>query len=534
MPLIPKRFYSYLILDVLKQFGITAMILVVVIAFGAAIKPLSSDQLLSGWDTVKYLLLAIVPMLQFAIPFSAAFATTLVLHRMSQDNEITAIALSGQSYVRILSPVIAFGVCLTITLVVLTQLVIPKFVGMMATAMTADLPKLLTQSIKQHTPFVQGDLVIWAEDIYLDQDNADDRMVLEHVAVAKRDKSGEAEMYLTASAALVDVERVDSSSSLYVMAKDATQWTRGEGNAGVLRGAKKTNVMQGIELPSIAHARPSSLSMFELLALTENERAFPEVNHAALHLQSTLEKKTILEAMSSTISNNDELVLHSQSGGRTFALRANRLVGNNFKGDVTINVTNATGDETKLVPSSVRTIFDTNEEGFVNSVTLQMKNVLVGAGEEGENVRSELVIPNLSIEGMAFHSGEIQSVAELIEQTEGEEKGTVHAARKRLDTSLTNMHNQILGRVNQRFALSLLPLLIVLLGSVMAIRNATLPPLVVYSKVFGPAIVALLLVFAGGQMVRDNRIVQGFIVMWCGNLVVMAMVLRHWLILRKT
>ena len=54
------------------------------------------------------------------------------------------------------------------------------------------------------------------------------------------------------------------------------------------------------------------------------------------------------------------------------------------------------------------------------------------------------------------------------------------------------------------------------------IRNAMLPPLVVYSKVFGPAIVALLLVFAGGQMVRDNRIIQGFLVMWSGNLAVLA------------
>ncbi|MCH2147703.1 MAG: LptF/LptG family permease, partial [Phycisphaerales bacterium] len=329
MPLIPKRFYTYLILDVLKQFAITALILVVVIAFGAAIKPLSSDQLISGWDTVKYLMLALVPMLQFAIPFSAAFATTLVLHRMSQDNEIVAIALCGQSYVRILSPVIAFGICLTISLVVLTQLVIPKFVGMMASAMTADLPRLLTQSIKQHTPFVQGDLVIWAEDIYLDQDNQDERMVLEHVAVAKRDQRGEAEMYLTASAALVDVERVDTASSMYVMAKDATQWTRGEGNAGILRGAKKTNVNQGIELPSIAHARPSSLTMFELITLKDNERRFPEVNRAASNLQTALQKQAILQTMSSLLESTNQIEFISQSGGRTFVLHADRIAGQN-------------------------------------------------------------------------------------------------------------------------------------------------------------------------------------------------------------
>ena len=534
MPLIPKRFYTYLILDVLKQFAITALILVVVIAFGAAIKPLSSDQLISGWDTVKYLMLALVPMLQFAIPFSAAFATTLVLHRMSQDNEIVAIALCGQSYVRILSPVIAFGICLTISLVVLTQLVIPKFVGMMASAMTADLPRLLTQSIKQHTPFVQGDLVIWAEDIYLDQDNQDERMVLEHVAVAKRDQRGEAEMYLTASAALVDVERVDTASSMYVMAKDATQWTRGEGNAGILRGAKKTNVNQGIELPSIAHARPSSLTMFELITLKDNERRFPEVNRAASNLQTALQKQAILQTMSSLLESTNQIEFISQSGGRTFVLHADRIAGQNFNGALNVLVTNATGDQTTLVPSSARAIFETNDDGFVTSVTLHMKKVLVGAGEEGENVRSELVIPSLTVEGIEFLQQDERSVNDMLAEATSAEKGVVYSASNRLKTSLTNMNNQILGRVNQRFALSLLPLLIVLLGSVLAIRNAVLPPLVVYSKVFGPAIVALLLVFAGGQMVRDNRIIQGFLVMWSGNLVVLGMVIMHWLRLRKT
>ena len=133
-----------------------------------------------------------------------------------------------------------------------------------------------------------------------------------------------------------------------------------------------------------------------------------------------------------------------------------------------------------------------------------------------------------------FVQQDTQSVSDLLALTKDAEKGTVYSASNRLKTSLTKMNNQILGRVNQRFALSMLPLLIVLLGSLMAIRNAMLPPLVVYSKVFGPAIIALLLVFAGGQMVRDNRILQGFLVMWSGNLAVLAMVLTHWLRLRKT
>ena len=116
----PWRFYRYMLADVLRQFSITAVILVIVIAFGAAIKPLSSDSLLTGWDTFKYLAFAVVPMLQFALPFAAAFAATMGLHRMAQDNELNAMAVSGQSYVRLLAPMALFGVILTLIVALLT------------------------------------------------------------------------------------------------------------------------------------------------------------------------------------------------------------------------------------------------------------------------------------------------------------------------------------------------------------------------------------------------------------------------------
>ena len=108
----PWRFYRYMLVDVLRQFAITAVILVVVIAFGATIKPLSNGGLLTGWDTLKYLALAIVPMLQFALPFAAAFAATICLHRMAQDNEIIAMSVSGQSYTKLLAPMAFLGVYL--------------------------------------------------------------------------------------------------------------------------------------------------------------------------------------------------------------------------------------------------------------------------------------------------------------------------------------------------------------------------------------------------------------------------------------
>src|SRR5436189_6437075 len=123
----PWLLYRYILRDLLRVVGLTASVLVTVIAFGATIKPLANDTLLDAAQTAKYLGLAIVPMLQFALPFAAGFGATLSLHRMTIDNEIQAMSASGISYRRILLPSAALGLTLTLVMVVLTQWVLPQF-----------------------------------------------------------------------------------------------------------------------------------------------------------------------------------------------------------------------------------------------------------------------------------------------------------------------------------------------------------------------------------------------------------------------
>ncbi len=93
----PRLLFRYFLRELLRVFGISAAVLVLVIAFGAAIKPLAADDLFGPLQTAKFILLAIVPMLQFALPFAAGFAATLVLHRMTGDNEILAAAVGGSA-----------------------------------------------------------------------------------------------------------------------------------------------------------------------------------------------------------------------------------------------------------------------------------------------------------------------------------------------------------------------------------------------------------------------------------------------------
>ena len=343
--------------DVLRQFATTTLILVVVIAFGAAIKPLSSGSLISGWDTMKYLALAMVPMLQFALPFAAAFAVTISLHRMAQDNEFVAMSVSGQSYLRLLAPMCVFGITLTITVAILTQSIIPTFIGRMADAMTSDLPRLLANSIKQHTPFVQGDLIIWAEDIYLDSKSDDERMALDHVAVAKIDENSRAKMYLTASAALVDVQRMNNQTSMY------------------LRGAREGRLTHAIELQSMSNRRPSSLTRSELLHLRTEPDKYPRVANAAIDLRSVMNRLNFLEVLHQKFNETDSITCVTLPGGRKFVIQAKAMRNGTFVPPITVESIRGTGDSSILVPNSAKFIVDQLENGDVDSVTLQMNDV---------------------------------------------------------------------------------------------------------------------------------------------------------------
>src|SRR4030095_1077226 len=112
IPDMPWLLYRMMLVDLLRVIGLTAGVLVTVIAFGATIKPLTNDRLLEASQTFKYLLAVMLPMLQFALPFAAGFGATLALHRMTADNEIQAMAVSGLSYRRIIVPIIALGLAL--------------------------------------------------------------------------------------------------------------------------------------------------------------------------------------------------------------------------------------------------------------------------------------------------------------------------------------------------------------------------------------------------------------------------------------
>ena len=80
--MMPWRLYRYILGELLKQVLLTTMILVTIIAFGAVIKPLAGDTILTPAQAIKFVGLAMIPMLA-TIPMDGA--QTAAAHCGSQS-----------------------------------------------------------------------------------------------------------------------------------------------------------------------------------------------------------------------------------------------------------------------------------------------------------------------------------------------------------------------------------------------------------------------------------------------------------------
>ncbi len=161
---LPRTLWRSMALEMLRLVGVSAAVLVTLIAFGGAVKPLSDGSLRAG-DALKYILLAIPPMLAYALPFAGGFAATLTYHRVASDLEHVAAYAGGVSHRALLAPALGVGLLCAGTLTVLNEEVIPRFLRQMQVMVTADVARLLGQRLERGQSVEAGGMQIYADQI---------------------------------------------------------------------------------------------------------------------------------------------------------------------------------------------------------------------------------------------------------------------------------------------------------------------------------------------------------------------------------
>jgi len=517
----------YILGDVTRLVLLTTGVLVTVIAFGAAIKPLAHDNLLTAGQTAKYIGLAIVPMLQFALPFAAGFASTMSLHRMANDNEIVAAASSGVSYQRILMPIFALGIVLTVLMALLTQSIVPRFWSLAERAVAMDVTRIFQASIQRGEPFQFGDRQIYADEVLVEMNPADTevdtRLILLRVVAAQIDGDGRIEREVTANTAVVDVYRHPDVTYVKLSMLDTVAY---DPDAGMLAWAERID-SRTIVIQSTRHRDCRHLSGLELMRTHADPDLYDSVQSRRRALGEALRDGRLWSQIHGRLREEGRIELASgASDGPKFIVAADRLVDGVFTRDdgAAVEITQRIGDRSvrRLRSSSPR--LDRHVGRPDDPVTFDL---VLGASDvtdfgppESTNRRREITLENLVISPLVADDLTALSSPELLALAHAGGADVTRSAKNRaarLETKIKTMRWEIKGRLLKRFAVSLTALLLVLLGATLAMWLRESLPLTIYLWAFLPSILDLVFISGGEQMMREGNLAVGAVVMWSGN-----------------
>jgi lipopolysaccharide export LptBFGC system permease protein LptF len=535
--LMPLTLYRSMLGDLLRVLALTTAVLVTVIAFGATIKPFADDELLTPAQTAKYALLVTIPMLQYALPFAAAFATTIVFQRMTADNEVLAAAVSGVSYRTLLLPIFALGAVLLIAMILLTQWVVPHFWGVLYQAFARDTIKLFQASIERREPFELEGIQIYADRLVPDEspqpsDQPQDasspvrdlRFVLHGVAVAELDENGRAASDITASRAVIDIYRLPTETRLNMAMRDAVAF-KGE----MLSRVPTMRLAQPIVIPNITHRDLNAMSWRQLRRLRSEPDLDWRVEDSKRDVADGLQELQIMQSLRERLRDGGRVQLRGQ-GDVIYIIRAGDLVENKLAPgeQALIVVEQHSGGRPRLRLEAPRAEIDlaVGATWRLPAFDLVLQNPTIHDLEGGgrPNARQRVMLTGLIPPDEAREDYMAMTSPMLLERA-GEFTDVPDNIRDRfhkLQDRLGKLQLEVSSKQQRRFALSVTAPLLLVLGSLLAMWMKNTLPLAIFIWSFLPAILDVILISGGAELIDEGQKIAGMGMLWSGNVLLLA------------
>jgi lipopolysaccharide export LptBFGC system permease protein LptF len=523
----PGILFRMILGDLLRVLAATTAVLVTVIAFGAAVKPLAAG-LLGPEDVFRYSLLATVPMLQFALPFSAAFAGVVVFHRMANDLELVAMSASGISWRRILAAPLALGAVLTVVMAILVDAAVPAFWLAMRRLVADDLTRLFVTQVERGEAIAVGDTQIYADSAGRVEPPAGnktiERLVLTGVA-AIQFEGGEPLREFTARAATVDFYREGEDGYLKLVLADATILNRGD---RALAGSRVVRP-EAIELERTLQTGPKGLRFLELLELARNPEGNSPVRNQRRLLTEALDGIDLARCLAASAGGSGAVTL-SGGGDERWLLENARFEG--------ARVLPRTGEGLSVRPLG---------RGGASRLVAPEAMIEMAGGGRGEPIRVDLVLPAARIRGEGDDSaprpvrvpgltvescprfdreglplGTLLETADAAASSGEPGAATVELHADGVRHSVGRTHQEIRARIVQRIATALTAIAMLLAGVTGAIWLRNAMPLTVYFATFIPSIATILLISSGEQVLKSGAGAWGVALAFSGVLALFA------------
>ncbi|MEE2680967.1 MAG: LptF/LptG family permease [Planctomycetota bacterium] len=538
----PWLLWRYTCVELLKVMLLTTSVIVVVIAFGATIKPLVQNQI-DPLDVGKYAFLASVPMLQFALPFSAGFAATIVMHRMTSDNEILVMSVSGVPYRRIFAPAMILGLVLTVVMFLLVNFVIPRFWGMLQEMVARDVTRIFTSTIEKGEAISIDRTQLFADEVIVPdtppKTGADQRLVLLGVAALEQDDAGAPRSEFTARYATVDIYHQDQDALLKLALVDATIYRPDDGSLIFVPRA----IPQAVRLGKDVTSGPKTRSLFELLELRADCTEFPYIAREREALQRELVVSDLWNCLGGQFDATSRLDFISNRGIERISISDVAFDGDQLTGRPLLELTQYEDDEPIRRATATSARLGVSPGTGLNVPNFQLAVPQSEAfdirGRRELRARWPERLRGLSIPGCNPVDRSEFSNEQLIETARaplpagapgpvaGMEKALQRLA-DRLTTEVSNLNFEITARILHRIAQSFTALLLLLMGAVLAVLLRNALPLTIYGLAFIPAVIDILLISGGEQMIKYGDLFSGTALMFSGNLMMLFIIMIAW------
>jgi len=544
----PSILLRHIVADLVRILLLTASVLVAVIAFGAAIRPIMQN-LLGAEDLLPFVTQASVPMLQFALPFSGAFAATIVYSRLAADNEVLAMSAAGLSYRRVLMPAVVLGAALFLVMAVLVDAAVPRFWTSMQRLLTRDVTRLFVAAVDRREALVIGNTQLYADDaIVTPFEDAEKtggpitRLTLAGVAAVELGDDGRPTTEFTAEFATVDVYRDNDSAYLKLLLRNATAYDSQEGALVFVPQAEP----EAIDLGKGIRLKPKDLDFRGLMRVWNDIERYHGVAEPRARAAAALAALDSWRAIVDRLASDGAVRMVDAAGRRTYEIRNARVdgekllprAGENFElveldrgsaarravvREATLrrDTRLRTGDPTFELVTNIKDIAGADAGGtgrWPPRISGLRPSALVARD------RSQATVAELAAEAQSSIGESAQGAGSDLAPAKA---GVAKAARD-MSEAVRLVRADIVARIVQRINQSLCAPLILILGAILAIRLRGANPLHVYMFAFVPAIANILLISGGEQMLRDGTSALGILVASGGNLLVIALIADSW------
>lgn len=545
-----KTLWGYILVGQWKLLLLSTAILVSVIAFAATVKPLADGKLTPS-EALQFMFFAIPPMLAFALPFAAGFATTLAYHRLAQDNEVLAAKAGGISQRTLLVPAVVTGLVLAIGLAGLNEQVIPRFLRSMESMITRNLMQMMVRTIERGDAAEFADLEIYARRIVRVEPEEGsgvlDQFVMGDVTAVALDENDAVETDVSARQAQLWL--VPASATGIDDTDDAVAIIRFEDlvyadEGSIQRWSESTT--PPVRVPSPFADDPKYLTFGELRALKKHPERMNWIDAQRLEVARRLAARETIASLVSTLRTQGE-VRFRDGQGRDVVIRAggfetgtwnltpppgaDRIEVNIYLGDT------GGGGVDRLAATAARLGVETAQKDPTRpindsslSFSLKMEGVtLLGAAnldleaDTGTTEQAERELHGLKPRRDALAPLRSLSASRIIAEAKGStdrfNSGTesIIRAADKLEEQIVDLRREIISKQHERMAMAVSCFVMVLTGAVTALRLRDRLPLVVYLWSFFPALITVITINTGQQVTHGTGLI-GLVLLWSGVL----------------